>query len=503
MTVCAVLVLGMMPALGLFEAGLLREQNFVHILTQVFTGAAVLGLLWFLGGYSIVFGESIHGWIGNPATFFAGRGLRYWVQTTCVPGTTVPVGIHFLYQMMFAAITPLLITGASAERILFRPSVWFTVLFELLVYYPVAHWIWNPDGWLAKFGTRDFAGGIVIHATAGVSSLVLAKLLGKREIFVRCHGHVRPSSVSNVVTGGMMLWLGWFAFNGGSALAVWHDTVAAVLNTQLASCCGAVAALLVSSTFGQPNVVALLNGAIAGLAGVTPAAGYIEPWAGAVTGFVCGLAFVGSEELILHVFHIDDALGVSAVHGVPGVLGALITGFLAADHLENVSYGLVYGGGWSLLLAQVVGLAVAIAWAGVATVLIYYFLVLLYKGQVSAVDIRSANGVPADVYGLDIAEHGIAAKYTEVIPDSFGSPLFQQNAALMRVDGESTWLVDAPHRSFFGRFGARSATAASGERASLIPVGGGRAGRHLREMSVSATSGVHGVHGAMGIPGVN
>jgi Amt family ammonium transporter len=328
-----------------------------------------MGVLWYIVGFSLVFGDSLGGFIGSPATNPALQGVPH---NGCIGDQHIPGLAYATFEMMFASITPLLMTGAFAERLLWKPYLLFIILWEILVYYPCAHWIWG-NGWLAQRGVLDFAGGIVIHTSAGAGALVSAVLVHPRLGFTESHGHFEPSNIPLACVGGAFLWMGWFGFNAGSALSSTFVASTVVANTQIASSACAAVWLVCASIYGRPNVEDILNGAIAGLAGITPAAGYISPLASMILGLVLGLASYFSVGLIKFRLHIDDALDVSSVHGVPGVVGALAIGF-AAERLYNpaVSHeGVFISGSWILLANQLLAIVVVAAWSAVWTYLIF------------------------------------------------------------------------------------------------------------------------------------
>ncbi|EGD75890.1 ammonium transporter AmtA [Salpingoeca rosetta] len=397
------LILGMIPGLALFEAGLLRSKNTVSVLTQVLCGCSIMGVMWYLFGFSFVFGESLGGFIGSPASYPA---LVSVPDNGCFPGMRIPGLAYATFQMMFASITPLLMTGAFAERLLFAPYVLFIVAWEIIVYYPVAHWIWG-SGWLTQYGVLDYAGGIVIHTSAGASALVSAILVHPRIGFMGAHGHFKPSNLPIACVGGFCLWMGWFGFNAGSSLTSGYITATVLANTQIASTSCACVWLLLSWYRGRPNVEEILNGAIAGLAGVTPAAGFISTGSAMVLGLTLGFASFFSIDIIKYRFHIDDALDVSSVHGVPGVVGALAIG-IAAHPAANplvAQRGIIYGGSGKLLFYQAAAIVIVAVWGAVWTYVIlktiHYFMPLSTH-HMSDKDDR-------DRIGLDELEHDCAA----------------------------------------------------------------------------------------------
>jgi ammonium transporter, Amt family len=359
------LVMLMTPALGFFEAGLIRSKNALSVLVQTFSGIAILSTLWFVFGFTLVFAPSQGGIIG---------GLD-WVFFKDVPindsldyAGTIP-GVTFAsFQMMFAVITPLLITGAFAERMKWSSFFIFIIAWSVLVYYPLAHWIWGR-GWLADLGVFDFAGGIVIHTSAGLASIAAALVLGRRRNFGP--DIMVPHNIPLAVLGASLLWIGWFGFNAGSALASGSLAANTLLVTQIASVTSALVWLFLSwRRSGKPSTTAVINGAISGLAGVTPASGFITAQSSFFLGIVLGFASYFGILLIKERFKIDDALDVSSVHGITGIVGSIAIGLVATTIINpNGPDGLLYGN--SLQLAtQALGVAVAAALAFVVTILI-------------------------------------------------------------------------------------------------------------------------------------
>eukprot|EP00045_Choanoeca_perplexa_P015424 m.193696 g.193696 ORF g.193696 m.193696 type:complete len:478 (+) comp16983_c0_seq4:75-1508(+) len=397
------LVLVMMPGLALFEAGLLREVNTISILSQVFAGCAIMSLMWYFIGFTLVFGESIGGVIGSPATYPL---LLNVPHDACLPGQNIPALAYATFQMMFAAITPLLMTGAFAERLRWNAYVSFIIIWEIIVYYPLAHWIWG-DGWLKNLGALDFAGGIVIHTSAGMGAIVTAVLVRARAGFYEAHGHLEPSNVPLACVGGAFLWMGWYGFNAGSALTSSFVASTVVANTQIASSACSCVWLILAWMRGKPNIEDILNGAIAGLAGVTPAAGYISPTASMVLGLVLGLTSFFSVDFIKYRCHVDDALDVSSVHGVPGVVGALAIGFAASKTMNPAidNEGLFLNGDVYLLGIQGLAIVVAAVWSGIWTYIIMKTLHRLMPLSTAHME----NAYEADVNGLDQLDHDFAA----------------------------------------------------------------------------------------------
>lgn len=393
MLISTVLVLGMSPALALFEAGMLRSKNTLSVITQVLSGIIALSVIWVLFGYSLTFGEDAAGFIGN---FNEGLWIHVSYYRCSVHAPTIPAACYALFQMMFAVITPLLMTGAFAERMKFRVYFIFVIVWEIFVYYPVAHWIWG-GGWLQKWGALDFAGGIVVHTTAGAGALVSAILMGPRAEFHDFHGEFPPSSLPLAAVGLGLLWIGWFGFNGGSALVAGNVAVSAVVSTQIGGSVSACVWLLLAWWRGAPTSTALMNGALAGLAGITPATGYIGNGASLILGLILGVCSYFGAHILKHKWHIDDALEVSMVHGLTGVIGSLAIGFFADTNVNGGGGNGVWFGGKMLLLYQFVAIIVAAAWAGAWTFIWLKVLDKVFGGiRISEHDER---------IGMDWAEH--------------------------------------------------------------------------------------------------
>jgi ammonium transporter, Amt family len=359
------LVMLMTPALGFFEAGLIRSKNALSVLVQTFSGIAILSALWFVVGFTLVFAPSQGGIIGGLDWIFfedvpVNDSLEY---ATTIPGVTFAS-----FQMMFAVITPLLITGAFAERLKWSSFFIFIIAWSFLVYYPLAHWIWGR-GWLADLGVYDFAGGIVIHTSAGLASIAAALILGRRRNFGP--DIMVPHNIPLAVLGASLLWIGWFGFNAGSALAAGSLAANTLLVTQIASVTSAMVWLFLSwRRAGKPSTTAVINGAISGLAGVTPAAGFITAQSSFLLGIVLGFASYYGILLIKEHFKIDDALDVSSVHGITGIVGSIAIGLVATTIINpNGPNGLLYGNSIQLAI-QALGVAVAAGLAFVGTILI-------------------------------------------------------------------------------------------------------------------------------------
>jgi Amt family ammonium transporter len=348
------LVMMMTPALGFFEAGLIRAKNSLSILMQTFSGLAILSILWFVVGFTLVFAPSHNGFIGGLDWLFF-NNVPFTSSLDYAP--TIP-GVTFAsYQMMFAVITPLLITGAFAERLKWSAFFVFIIAWSLLIYYPLAHWIWGR-GWLANLGVFDFAGGIVIHTSAGMGSLAAALVLGRRKNFGP--DIMVPHNIPLAVIGATLLWIGWFGFNAGSALASGSLAANTLLVTHIASATSAMVWIALSwKRSGKPSTTAVINGAVAGLAGVTPASGFISPQNSFILGIVLGLASYYAILLLKEHWKIDDALDVSSVHGITGIIGSIAIGIVASTIINPAGpNGLLYGNPMQLAI-QALGVAVA------------------------------------------------------------------------------------------------------------------------------------------------
>ncbi|MFB5625426.1 MAG: ammonium transporter [Nitrosopumilus sp.] len=396
MLVAGSLVLLMIPALGLFESGLLRKKNAASIFMQIFFGLALLSVMWFVFGFSLSFGDSNNGFIGNMDWVFL-KGVPSDDSLDYAP--TIPGVLFVKFQLMFACITPLLLTGTIAERMKFSSFIIFIAAWSTLIYYPLVHWVWG-GGWLAQLGVVDFAGGIVIHTSVGMAALAAAIVLGKR----RNYGPaiMIPHSIPLAVLGSSLLWLGWFGFNAGSALSASGGVAGnTVIVTHMAS---SVSALIWGGLSwvrtGKPSVVATINGAIAGLAGITPASGFVSAEHAFVIGIAIGVISYSGVVLFKEKLHIDDALDVSSVHGVAGIVGSLAIGIFASTMINPGGVdGLLYGNPDQLWI-QAVGVAVAAAIGFGGT----WILMQLIKHLIG---IRVSPEV--EDIGLDISEHAESA----------------------------------------------------------------------------------------------
>ena len=392
MLIAGCLVLLMIPALGLFESGLLRKKNVVSIFMQIFFGMSLLSVMWFVFGFSLSFGPSTTGVIGNLDWSFL-KGIP-WDAPLEQYAPSIPGVLFVKFQLMFACITPLLLTGTIAERMKFSSFIIFISAWSMLIYYPIVNMVWG-GGWLAQLGVVDFAGGIVIHTTVGMAALAAALVLGKRRGFGPAINI--PHSIPLAVLGSSLLWLGWFGFNAGSALASGGVAGNTVIVTHLASSVSALIwAGLSWMRTGKPSIVATINGAIAGLAGITPASGYVSVEHSFVLAIAIGILSYGGVVLIRDKLRIDDALDVSSVHGIAGIVGALGIGIFASTLINPSGVdGLLYGN-YDQIWIQGVGIGVAAVMGFGGT----WILLQLIKHLIG---IR-VTPEEEDI-GLDISEH--------------------------------------------------------------------------------------------------
>ena len=387
LTSTALVLFMTLPGLALFYGGLVQSRNVLSVLVHCMAIACLISLIWFFAGYSLAFGDG-GGLIGGLGKAFLAGVPRGAVHAN----THIPESVFFMFQMTFAIITPALIAGAYVERIRFSAVLLFSALWLLVVYAPVAHWVWG-GGWLAQLGVMDFAGGIVVHVTAGVSALVVAWMLGHRRGFP--HGIDPPHAPWMVMVGAAMLWVGWFGFNAGSAVAAGADAGMAMLTTHLSAATASLVWLTIEwARFGKPSMVGLVTGTIAGLATVTPASGFIGPIGGVLLGFTGGVVCYVMVNVVKHVMKVDDSLDVLAVHGCGGAIGTLGTAILALPLLGGVG---LHVGVASQLGVQLLGVVAVALWAAIATVVLIRLTQALVGLRVT---------VDEELTGLDQAAHG-------------------------------------------------------------------------------------------------
>jgi ammonium transporter, Amt family len=361
MLTASVLVLLMtLPGLALFYAGLVRMKNVLSVLMQCFAITCIVTLAWLVVGYSIAFGEGNAWWGGLGKAFFSG------IEVKTVKGS-IPETVFAMYQLTFAIITPALVIGAFAERVRFTGMLLFSLLWLLLVYCPIAHWVWG-DGWLGKMGIMDFAGGTVVHLNAGMAALVCALVLGRRRGFPDTA--MPPHNMTMTVTGAAMLWVGWFGFNAGSALAADGAAGMAMLVTHIGAATGAFAWMLCEwLRYGKPSVLGIVTGMVAGLGTITPASGFVGPIGALIIGGAAGVLCFLATSYMKRALNVDDSLDVFPVHGVGGMLGTLLTGVLVSSYFGGVGYPEKVAMG-DQVLVQLAGVAATAAWSGILTYLI-------------------------------------------------------------------------------------------------------------------------------------
>ncbi len=386
-----------MPGLALFYGGLVRSKNVLSVLMQCFGICCAASVLWLVIAYSIAFGEGNAWWGGLGKAFLAGIG------TDNLSGT-IPENVFFIFQMTFAIITPGLIVGAYVERIKFSAVMLFSGLWLLVVYAPSTHWIWGGGlladlGWASEalkgYATMDFAGGLVVHANAGVAALIIAKALGSRTGFP--HDLRPPHNPGLVMIGAAMLWVGWFGFNGGSALAANGGAGMAITATHISASTACLVWITIEwIKFGKPSLVGIATGAIAGLATITPGSGFVGPVGGLVYGFLAGIICFYMINVVKVKWKIDDSLDVFAVHGVGGILGILLTAFFADESLGGLGLpeGVTMG---TAFMGQLLATVVTVVWAGVAG----YVIVKIVQATVG-LRVNSDE----ETEGLDITSHG-------------------------------------------------------------------------------------------------
>jgi Amt family ammonium transporter len=395
----ALVMLMTIPGLALFYGGLVRQKNVLNILMQCFILTAAITIEWVFFGYSLSFGSST----GALAPFIGGFNWAFLnginitdVSPYYISQATerIPHILFVLFQCMFAVITPALIIGAYAERIKFKGFLIFSILWSILVYNPVAHWVWSADGWLFKLGALDFAGGTVVHINAGISALVMTLMIGVRRNY---NNHpTAPHNIPLVVIGAALLWFGWFGFNAGSGLAADGLAVSAFLATHLATAVAAFTwALLDWKLNGKPTTIGICTGAVAGLVAITPAAGFVGVLGSVAIGIVVSVVCFFMVSVVKHKFGYDDSLDAFGVHGIGGIIGAILTGVFASPAIQSSYSGLLYGNAKQLGI-QLIATVVTMAFSALMTY-------ILYKIVDSLVGIRANQ--KEEIAGLDISQH--------------------------------------------------------------------------------------------------
>lgn len=379
------LVLLMTPGLSFFYGGMVQKKNVISTMLQSFICMGIISLVWVAVGFSLAFGDSFHGFVGNPLTFFMLKGVGAATNAALAP--TIPLVLFALFQLKFAIITPALITGSFAERVRFSSYVLFITLFSIFIYAPLAHWTWHPDGFLRQWGVLDFAGGTVVHMSAGIAALTGAMFMGPRRQAPATHS---PANIPYVLLGTGMLWFGWFGFNAGSALAANETAVQAFLTTNTASAAGMIGWLAFDSLRGRKtSALMACVGAVVGLVAITPAAGYVSVGAsiliGLIASVVSNIAVSWRSQSKL-----DDTLDVFPCHGVGGIVGMLLTAVFAKD------VGLIYGETKTFLF-HLLAIVVVTGYVFVGSTVLYRVTNYLAPMRVSPDD---------EALGLDESQHG-------------------------------------------------------------------------------------------------
>ncbi len=389
------LVLLMTPGLALFYGGMVRSKNVLGTIMQSLILISLISLEWVYIGYSMSFGPDVSGIIGN-LSWFALKGVTNAPSQTYA--TTIPQTVFMIYQCMFAIITPALIAGAFAERVRFPSFVVFSLLWAVLVYNPVCHWIWGSGGWLAKLGVLDFAGGLVVHATCGMAALASVMIIGPRKQYGQTN--FMPHNLPMTILGTGLLWFGWFGFNGGSALAANEVAATAFVATHLGGMAGmAMWTALEWIKLGKPTTLGAASGAIAGLATITPAAGFVGPNAAIAIGLIAGAVCYVAVNMKSR-FKFDDSLDVVGIHGIGGITGTLLLGIFASKSVNPAGADGLLAGSSAQLLTQLIGVAAVCAYAFIVSWILLKLIHLVMGLRISE---------EAERQGLDYTEHSETA----------------------------------------------------------------------------------------------
>jgi len=379
----ALVMLMTMPGLAIFYGGLAKKKDSINTIAMSLISYCLVSLLWILYGYSLTFSGDWKGIIGNLDKLFLFHTNSLY--------NTIPEGLFSVYQLTFAAITVALISGAYIERISFSAWTLFVILWTSLVYIPVAHWIWG-GGFLAKMGVLDFAGGIVVHLTAGIAALIGVFILGKRKDTI-----LAPHNLILVVIGAGLLWFGWFGFNAGSAISANNIAVQALINTNTAAAMAALVWMFIEwISTGKPTVLGLASGMIAGLAAVTPGSGFVNTIGAIVIGGLAGIACYFCVSKVKPIFGYDDALDVFGIHGIAGILGTILTGIFADPKINPSGKGLLYGNSGQFLI-QLLAVFLCLVYVAIVTGIIFLIIRAITRIRVSEEE---------EIAGLDISEHG-------------------------------------------------------------------------------------------------
>ncbi len=393
MLIASALVLLMTPGLSFFYGGMVAKKNVISTMMQSFVATGLISVLWIVVGFSLAFGKSFHGFIGDPRTFFIMKGINSHEPWSLAP--TIPILLFALFQMKFAIITPALVVGATAERIRFTSYVLFMLLFSLFIYSPIAHWTWHPDGFLFKLGVLDFAGGTVVHISAGCAALAGAIILKRRRVHI-AKEEVKPARIPYVLLGTGLLWFGWFGFNAGSALAANGLAVSAFATTNTASAAAGLAWIFFDALRGRkPSALGFCIGAVVGLVAITPAAGFVGLPQSIFIGFIAAIC----SNLAVYwkgKTTIDDTLDVFPCHGIGGIVGMILTGVFASKKINPVGNDGLFYGGTEFFGHQVLGCLIVVVYATVVGFILFKLVDLIHPMRVSG---------ESEELGLDITQH--------------------------------------------------------------------------------------------------
>jgi len=412
----------MTPGLAFFYGGMVHRKNVISTMIKSVVAAGVVSILWVVVGYSLCFGESYHGIIGNPFSHLFFKGVNSGAPWSLAP--SIPLTLFALFQLMFAIITPGLVVGAVAERIRFTSYILFIALFSLFVYAPIAHWTWHPDGFLFKWGVLDFAGGTVVHISAGCAALAGALVLKRRKSHLE-HREIPPANIPYVLIGTGLLWFGWFGFNAGSALGANSLSVSAFATTNTAAAAAGLSWMFFDVLKGKkPSVLGFCIGAVVGLVAITPAAGYVAIPQSVFVGVIAALAsniavyFKSRSKL-------DDTLDVFPCHGIGGIVGMIMTGIFATKAVNGAGADGFFYGNPAFLLTQLKGLAIVVSYSFVASFIIFKFINLIQPIRVSSAE---------EEVGLDASQHN--EKYLQ------GTLLVKHNGSLTEEEKGTAELIN-------------------------------------------------------------
>lgn len=385
----ALVILMTIPGVALFYGGLIRRENVLNTIFLSFVSFAIVSIIWFVYGYDLTFGSDMWGFMGSIANPLFGGVVESSSLSTYAP--TIPTGLYAIFQMTFAAITVALISGAVVERMKFSAWLAFIPIWATLVYMPIAHWMWG-GGWLAQMGALDFAGGTVVHVNCGMAALALVMLLGARK-----NSNLLPHHLGYSIIGTGLLWFGWFGFNAGSALGATNLAVSAMIVTNISACVGMMTWILMDKLqTGKPTILGALSGAIAGLAAITPAAGYVNVTAAIIIGFIAAICAYFAVSHLKPRFGYDDSLDVFGIHGVCGIVGTIAVGFFATPLINSAIKGGLIAGNPAQIGIQLLAVVVIGAYAFVMTLII---------GKVIDKTIGLRVETQEEVQGLDINLH--------------------------------------------------------------------------------------------------